>query len=65
MRKNKIRIILLSAFAILFLVLGIWVVWSNKALELNTYTIESNQLPAAFDGFRIAQISDIHNAQIG
>ena len=31
----------------------------------NTYTIESNRLPEEFDGFRIAQISDLHNVEMG
>ena len=37
----------------------------NQALELNTYTISSQRLPTAFDGFRIAQVSDLHNAEMG
>ena len=34
-------------------------------MELNTYTISSRGLPDAFDGYRIAQISDLHNAEFG
>ena len=37
----------------------------NQALELNSYTISSQRLPTAFDGFRIAQVSDLHNAEMG
>ena len=37
----------------------------NQALELNTYAISSQRLPNAFDGFRVAQVSDLHNAEIG
>ena len=37
----------------------------NQALELNSYTISSQRLPTAFDGFRIAQVSDLHNTEMG
>lgn len=51
----------------LILLIGVfvWMLWTNQALELNTYTISSDRLPESFDGFRIAQISDLHNAQMG
>lgn len=37
----------------------------NKSLELNTYTVKSEDLPQSFQGFRIAHISDLHNAEFG
>lgn len=37
----------------------------NQALQLNTYTLSSQELPTSFDGFRIVQVSDLHNAEIG
>ena len=42
-----------------------WILWGNTALEVNTYTIQSQRVPSAFDGFRIAQISDLHNTEMG
>lgn len=39
--------------------------WENKQLEIHEYVVKSAHLPSAFDGFRIAQVSDLHNAQIG
>lgn len=64
MVKTKTKIIL-TLFAVLLLALIIWVIWANKALELNTYTVASEKLPDAFDGYRIAHVSDLHNAQMG
>lgn len=64
MAKKK-RIIVLAVTAILLLAIIIWIAWGNKALELNTYTIASDKLPVAFDGYRIAQVSDLHNAEMG
>lgn len=61
-KKSKI---LLAALAVVFLALIIWTIWGNTALELNTYTVRAETLPEAFGGFRIAQVSDLHNAQMG
>lgn len=50
---------------ILVLVLAAWVLWANTAIEVNEWTIESPEIPAGFDGFRIVQVSDLHNASFG
>lgn len=39
-------------FIVLFVFL-IWILWSNTALELNYYIVQSDKLPKAFDGFCI------------
>lgn len=65
MTVKKKRIIVLAVVAVIFLSLIIWTAWGNTALELNTYTISSNRLPEAFDGYRIAHVSDLHNAELG
>jgi len=56
---------LLLALALLCIALIAWIAWGNTALEVTPYTVMSSQLPAKFSGFRIAQISDLHNTQIG
>ena len=61
MKKNKKWLFLIVAGVLLL----IWMAWGNTALELNEYSIQSKNLPDAFDGFRIVQISDLHNAEIG
>ena len=53
-----------AIFAALMLLAG-WTLWGNTALELNEYVIQSEEIPEEFDGFRIAQISDFHNAGFG
>ena len=53
-------------YAILFLiVLIIWTIWGNTALMVSTVTVSSNRIPTAFNGFLIAQVSDLHNAVFG
>ena len=65
MTVKKKRIIALAVVAAIPLALIIWTAWGNKALELNTYTISSDRLPEAFDGYRIAHVSDLHNTDMG
>ena len=65
MFKNRKRTIFVCVAAVCLVLLTIWIAWGNKALELNTYRIESDKIPSAFDGFRIAQVSDLHNTEIG
>ena len=43
----------------------IWIAWANTAIELNEYQIKSEELPENFEGFRIVQVSDLHNTEIG
>ena len=62
---KKKRIIALAVVAAILLALIIWTAWGNTALQLNVYTISSDRLPEAFDGYRIAHVSDLHNAELG
>lgn len=65
MKKITKKQIVLLIVCIALCALIIWTIWSNTALEVNTFTIVSDRLPAAFSGFRIAQVSDLHNAEFG
>ena len=65
MTVKKKKIIVLAVVATILLALIIWTAWGNTALELNRYTISSDRLPEAFDGYRIAHISDLHNTEMG
>lgn len=65
MKKLSKKRCILFIITVVFLGLIVWTVWGNTALEVNTYTIVSNRLPNGFSGFRIAQVSDLHNAQMG
>lgn len=65
MIAKKKRLIIWATLSVVLIGLVVWVVWGNTALELNTYTITSSRLPENFDGYRIAHVSDLHNAQMG
>ena len=60
--KKKWILVLL---ALILAVLIVWTLWGNTALEVNEYEIVNDRIPQGFDGFRIAQISDLHNAEFG
>ena len=62
--KKKKKTIALAVIAVI-VALVVWTVWGNTALELNTYTVNSEELPSVFDGYRIAHVSDLHNAEMG
>ena len=55
----KKRYIILICLCVLIL----WTIWGNTALEVNEWRIRSERLPESFDGFRIAQVSDLHNTK--
>jgi len=63
--SSKKKRLLLCAAVIVLLLLVVWTAWSNTALEVTTYSITSDVLPDAFAGYRIAHISDLHNAEMG
>ena len=65
MTAKKKKIIVFAVAAAVLLALIIWTAWGNTALEFNTYTISSDRLPEAFDGYRIAHVSDLHNTEMG
>lgn len=55
MKKLTVGLLLLA-------LLTTWLLWGNTALEVNRWVIENEKIPSSFDGFRIAQVSDLHNA---
>ena len=65
MYKNKSKIIKLTVIFLLLISLFIWIIWGNKALKITEYEISSHRLPKEFDGFRIVQVSDLHNTEFG
>ena len=61
-RKSKTILTLISLF---FIILIAGTLLGNTALEVNEYEIVSDRIPKEFDGFRIAQVSDLHNTEFG
>ena len=61
---NKKRLI---AFVLLLLIVvfSTILVVENKNIELNKFEVSSRDLPKEFEGFRVAHVSDLHNAEFG
>ena len=55
----------LVIIAALLIILAIWIIQGNTRLELTEYIVASSEVPEAFTCFEIAQISDLHNAELG
>lgn len=64
-RLSKKALISICILITILLSLIVWTVWSNTALMVSTVTVSSNRIPAAYSDFRIAQVSDLHNAVFG
>lgn len=62
--NNKLKITL-SIISLFLVALVIWIAWGNTALQLTGYTISNPNVPREFSGYKIAQVSDLHNAQMG
>lgn len=61
-RRNR-RIGLIPILLALFMVFLLYD--SNTRLVTSTFTLRYDKLPTAFDGYRIAQLSDLHSAVFG
>ena len=55
----------LCVTAICLVVISAWILLGNTNLEITEYYVSSSRIPDPFDGFEIAQISDLHNAEFG
>lgn len=65
MKKKTRRWIAAIAAAAVLSLLGWALVWGNTALVTANVLVCSNGIPEAFDAYKIVQISDLHDAQIG
>ena len=59
MKKKKLIILLILLACIGYLV------WDNTTFMVSEFTVKSDKIPKAFDGYKIVQISDLHNAEFG
>ena len=61
-KKKKTVLIILAATALL---LAAWTVWGNLTVGVTRYKITSERLPESFNHYKIAVVSDLHNAEFG
>ena len=63
-KRKKSRVVLTVLLAILA-AFSIWVYWGNTSIQTTKISINSEKVPTSFNGFRIVQVSDLHNAEFG
>lgn len=61
----KRRVIVLITAAVLVPALLIWLLWANSSPAATQVAVASGALPEAFEGFKIAHVSDLHNTVFG
>ena len=61
----KIKQAILLILIVLFAAIIAWVIWDNNRITVTEYTIKDAEIPENFSGYRILQISDLHNAEFG
>ena len=64
-RENMKKHLKLCVISSIFFALLVYLIWGNTALTVSKIKISSSRIPIAFSGFRIAQVSDLHNAEFG
>lgn len=57
--RRILTLLLLCALLVL------WFFWQQNGIRTQTVTVEADTLPAAFDGLRIVQLSDLHGKEFG
>lgn len=64
-RLNRKKYIKSAIVLLIVIALLLFCNFQNKHLETTYYTYEADQLGVDLDGYRIVQISDLHNAKFG
>ena len=64
-RSNRKKYIKSAIVLLIVIALLLFCSYQNRHLETTYYTYKAEHLDAEFDGYRIVQISDLHNAKFG
>ncbi|HHU53194.1 MAG TPA: metallophosphoesterase [Clostridiaceae bacterium] len=64
-RKKAARKPVYLILLFLILILIVHTIWSNVTVGITHYNVQSSRIPSAFNQYKIAQVSDLHNAEFG
>ena len=64
-RRSHSPLSALMRWLLVLTALALFVYWGNTDIKTDAVTYTSPALPAAFDGLRIVQLSDLHNREFG
>lgn len=62
--SKKSKIIVFPLLCLMLAFLG-WNIYQNQTIQINEIIIKSETLPDDFIGYKIVQVSDLHNAEFG
>lgn len=62
MNKRRRTVILI---ALVIIIIPAYLYWQNNAIEVSYYNFSDSSIPENFDGYKIAQVSDLHNKDFG
>ena len=65
MKERKRRIKMLIIIILFITVFCIFSLWQNNSIVTSNFNYSSSEVPKDFDGFKIVQISDLHNKVFG
>lgn len=65
MRSKKTKLTFCICVIVLTIILILYSLWANTALQITEYNVTDPLLPEAFDGYRIVQVSDLHCTEFG
>lgn len=64
--KKLLRFLIFTLVAVALAVTCLmWKYADNTSLQITTYQVSGMKIPAEFNGYRIAMIADLHNAEFG
>ena len=63
--KLKYKILTVAIISVIAILITAWIIHGNITVDLSEYTVSASDLPEGFDGFRIVQVSDLHNSEYG
>jgi len=64
-RGNIMKMKKILVFILILFIVSASLVWGNCSIVTTEYTVSPENLPESFKGFRIVQISDLHNTDFG
>lgn len=63
--KTRKFLLPIVIFLSLFLIFDLFLAWENKTIVTTEIEVVSDKIPEEFSGYRIVQISDLHNTEFG
>lgn len=64
-QKRRLMIAELTCIILVFSCAAEYMVWEDNAISVSHYTYESDKISQSLDGYKIVQVSDLHNKSFG